>query len=143
MKMPMLKKGDVLLVLLIVFCISLGAVVNDGNNTESLAIWNNINNPGKGDVIAVVRKDGKAIKTINLTKLKKRETIKVSGQYIDTIVVDNKRICFSSTDCPDKKCVEAGWLSKPGQVAICLPNRTSISLSSVNTKEDNTDGAAR
>ncbi len=136
----MLKKGDIILVLLIVFGISLSAVVNGGNDSDSVTIWNDINNPGAGDVVAVIRKDGEVIKTVNLTKLKKREIIKISGQYDETIVADNKRIGFASSDCPDRECVKAGWISKPGQTAICLPNRTSIRLLSVSAKENTVDG---
>ena len=33
---------------------------------------------------------------------------------------------FISSDCPDQICVHAGWLYLPGQIAVCVPNRTSL-----------------
>ena len=124
----MLKKADVILVLLIVFGISLSVILGSGNNSDSLAIWNNANNPGKEDVYAIIKKDDEVIRSVNLTKLKKREVIKVPGQYDEFIVADQKKICFMSADCPDRLCVKAGWISKPGQIAVCLPNRTLIKI---------------
>lgn len=124
----MLKKADVILVLLIVFGISLSVILGSGNNSDSLAIWNNANNPGKEDVYAIIKKDDEVIRSVNLTKLKEREVIKVPGQYDEFIVADQKKICFMSADCPDRLCVKAGWISKPGQIAVCLPNRTLIKI---------------
>lgn len=128
MNIPMLKKADVILVLLIVFGISLSVILGSGNNSDSLAIWNNANNPGKEDVYAIIKKDDEVIRSVNLTKLKEREVIKVPGQYDEFIVADQKKICFMSADCPDRLCVKAGWISKPGQIAVCLPNRTLIKI---------------
>jgi hypothetical protein len=124
----MLKKADVILVLLIVFGISLSVILGSGDNSDSLAIWNNANNPGKEDVYAIIKKDDEVITSVNLTKLKKRKVIKVSGQYDEFIVADQKKICFMSANCPDRLCVKAGWISKPGQIAVCLPNRTLIKI---------------
>ncbi len=141
MNILMLKKGDVILVLLIVFGISLSAVINNGKNTDSMSSWNNANNPGKDDVYAIVKTDDKIIKTINLTKLKKREVIKVPGQYNEFIVADQKKICFMSADCPDRLCVKAGWISKPGEIAVCLPNRTILKI--VRNNDKTLDGIAK
>ena len=124
----MLKKGDVILVLLIVFGISLTVIINNGNNAESHSSWDNANIPEKGDVYAIIKKDDKVIQRINLSSLKNREVIKVSGQYNELIVADQKKICFMSSDCPDRLCVKSEWLSKPGQMAVCIPNRTLIKI---------------
>ncbi len=141
MNILMLKKGDVILVLLIVFGISLSAVINNGKNNDSMSSWNNANNPGKDDVYAIVKTDDKIIKTINLTKLKKREVIKVPGQYNEFIVADQKKICFMSADCPDRLCVKAGWISKPGEIAVCLPNRTILKI--IRNNDKTLDGIAK
>ncbi len=130
----MLKKGDVILVLLIVFGISLSVILGSGNNFDSLASWNNANNPGREDVYAIIKQDDEIIKIVNLTKLKKREVIKIPGQYNEFIVADQKKICFMSADCPDRLCVKTGWIDKPGQLAVCLPNRALIKIVGKNDK---------
>ncbi len=124
----MLKKGDVILVLLIVFGISLTVICNNGNSTESLSSWDNSKNPEKKDVYAIIKKDDKIIRKINLSSLKEREVIRISGRFNELIVADQKKICFMSEDCPDRLCTKSGWLSKPGQIAVCLPSRTLIKI---------------
>ncbi|MCL1987829.1 MAG: NusG domain II-containing protein [Firmicutes bacterium] len=36
--------------------------------------------------------------------------------------IRNGEIAFVQSDCPDQICVHAGFLSRPGQTAACLPN---------------------
>ncbi len=124
----MLKKGDVILVLLIVFGVSLTVISNNGNNTESLSSWDNSEISEKEDVYAIIKKDDKIIQKINLSSLKEREVIRIPGRYNELIVADQRKICFMSGDCPDRLCIKSGWLSKPGQIAFCLPNRTLIKI---------------
>ncbi len=124
----MIKKGDVILVLLIVFGISVSFIINNGNSAKSMSSWSNMNNSGLEDIIAIIKKDDKVIRIINLSRLTKRETITIQGQYKQIVAADPERICFMSSDCSDGLCVKAGWLDKPGQLAICLQNRTSLKL---------------
>ena len=44
---------------------------------------------------------------------------------------------FIKSDCPDQICVHNGFLSRPGQVAICLPNRTSLLI--IGTSDNGAD----
>ena len=43
-----------------------------------------------------------------------------------TVQVENGRIRFASSDCPDRVCVHSGWLSTAGQTAACVPAGVSI-----------------
>ncbi len=45
------------------------------------------------------------------------------------IEIKDGRVRFLSSDCPDKICVNTGWLEKAGQSAVCLPNRLSVTVS--------------
>jgi hypothetical protein len=42
--------------------------------------------------------------------------------------VSNGAIAFVASDCPDKVCVHTGYISRAGQVAVCLPNRVAIKI---------------
>lgn len=137
----MLKKGDIILVLIIVFGISLGIILKSGNNSDSLQSWNNVNSSEKEDVYAIIEANNEIIKIINLSKLKEREVTIISGKYNTMIVADHKQICFMSTNCIDKLCVKEGWLSKPGQVAICLSNKSLIRV--VNAKDKALEGVEK
>lgn len=37
--------------------------------------------------------------------------------------INNGRIAFTESDCPDRICIRTGFISLPGQMAACLPNR--------------------
>jgi hypothetical protein len=42
--------------------------------------------------------------------------------------IKNGRAAVTHSDCPDKTCVRTGSISRPGQVAVCLPNRIVLSI---------------
>ena len=44
--------------------------------------------------------------------------------------INNGRIAFISSDCPDQICVHRGFLSRAGQSAACLPNNVVLIISS-------------
>lgn len=50
------------------------------------------------------------------------------------IEVKNGQVHFLHSDCPDKICVNTGWLDKSGQSAVCLPNRLSVTVSGGKSK---------
>jgi hypothetical protein len=44
------------------------------------------------------------------------------------IVVHDGRVRFAHSNCPDKICVNAGFLSIPGEAAVCLPNKIVLKV---------------
>ncbi|MBC7229352.1 MAG: NusG domain II-containing protein [Actinobacteria bacterium] len=38
------------------------------------------------------------------------------------------RVRMLDSACPDKLCVHAGWISRPGESIVCLPNRVVIEI---------------
>ncbi|HEY5585860.1 MAG TPA: NusG domain II-containing protein [Ruminiclostridium sp.] len=138
----MLKKGDVILLVVVVFCVMAGLALRNDSSFNSLTSWNNLSSKSnKDEIIAIVKKDDVIIKTIDLSKIEEREIIKISGQYSVTIVAEYNRICFLDSTCHDKICVKAGWLSKSGDLAVCLPNRTIIKIQQKNKTD--LDGVVR
>ncbi|GAB7127110.1 NusG domain II-containing protein [Silvimonas sp. JCM 19000] len=58
-----------------------------------------------------------------------QRTLAVPGPLgLTTVEVAQGRARIAADPSPRQYCVRAGWLSQSGQVAICLPNRTSIEL---------------
>lgn len=47
---------------------------------------------------------------------------------ISRITIHHHQARFESSPCSNQYCVHQGWLSKAGQVAVCLPNRVSVEL---------------
>ena len=40
--------------------------------------------------------------------------------------IQNHQIRFIEAKCPDKFCERTGWISRPGETAVCLPNRIVV-----------------
>ncbi|NLO20736.1 MAG: NusG domain II-containing protein [Syntrophomonadaceae bacterium] len=110
-----MKKNDILLIGII-------AVI-------SLALLLFFNILGKGErLIAVIVHNNQVVERIDLSKVKEPRTITVSGNYHNIIKVEKDRIRFEKSDCPEQICVHTGWLSKFGDIAVCMPNKTIIDI---------------
>lgn len=112
--MKRLKTGDFAVAILI-FCLAAGIyIVGRGQ--------------AGGTLTAVIRQDGKAVRTIALTGLRQPLEFTLEGDYSNTIVAENGRVRVSSATCPGQDCVHTGWLTRPGQSAVCLENRVSVTV---------------
>lgn len=78
--------------------------------------------------IAVVEENGSEIYRFNLSEQKKTEEINIGGKYNIRLKLEPGAISFIHSDCPDQICVRTGKISKPGQVAVCLPSKISIKI---------------
>lgn len=56
--------------------------------------------------------------------------------YRAVVLVENGRIRFEESNCPDKTCVKTGWLDKPGDSAVCLPGRFMIKIEGIKDEVD-------
>ncbi len=81
-------------------------------------------------VTAVITLNGETVAQYRLDQLSQPVTLEVTeADYPLTIRAEQGRICIEHSDCPSQDCVRTGWISRPGQQIICLPNRLVISLS--------------
>ena len=44
------------------------------------------------------------------------------------IEIDGGRARIVDSPCRDRLCVRAGWLERPGEVAVCLPQRVIVEI---------------
>jgi len=86
--------------------------------------------------VAVIRQGDTVLHTIDLDAVKEQRRIQIDGDYHNTILVENGRIRYELSDCPDKVCVKTGWLDKPSLTAACLPNRTIVKVTGENDELD-------
>lgn len=76
---------------------------------------------------AVVRVDGKVVAEFSLNASRRHA---VSGPLGDTLIeIAPGRARVLSDPGPRQYCVQQGWLTQPNAIAICAPNRVSLSLS--------------
>lgn len=111
------KKGDIILVLIgIIALIPL--------------LWSyfgSVNNPSD-NLIATVTRDGKLVTKVDLNKVQEPQYINLEDGIKLTILAEKGRIRVLDADCPDKICVKAGWLVKPGDRAVCMPSKTIVMI---------------
>lgn len=110
-----LKKGDIIIALILVIALGFWTYNNYIGNTRSV---NNV----------VIEVDGKLYKKIPISSLKKEQLIHIdleNNKHID-IVANETGTWIKDVDCPDKLCQKTGVISKIGQSIVCLPNRVVI-----------------
>lgn len=90
--------------------------------------WQGLQRPHLQHRIAIIKQDQDIIAEIDLDTLTEPREIVLPGKYHEIVQAEPGRIRFKQADCPDKICVNTGWLDKPGETAVCLPNRAVISI---------------
>ncbi len=61
--------------------------------------------------------------------LNQQRDIRVHGVIGDAdIHIGQGKVRFAKSPCHNQYCVHQGWLTRNGQVAICLPNQISLEL---------------
>ncbi len=85
---------------------------------------------------AVITQNNVVLKRIRLDRLTETYTLDYSGQYPGILEAENGRIRFSFAECPDQVCVHTGWITRPGQIAVCLPAGIIVKIEGENTDMD-------
>ncbi len=75
---------------------------------------------------AIIRQEGRVFAEVDL---KARKQFEVSGPLGTTrIAVEPGRARVVADPGPRQYCVKQGWLMRPGEIAICAPNRVSVQI---------------
>ena len=75
---------------------------------------------------AIVRQEGKVFAEVDL---KARRQLEVPGPLGTTVIaVEPGRARVVADPGPRQYCVKQGWLMRPGEIAICAPNRVSLQI---------------
>lgn len=105
---------DVVLIVLILFA-STGVILF----TELGLNWQLSETPE-----AVVYHEGKLLEHLSLDK--DREIVLLKGKMI--LEIKDERVRVKKSDCPRQICVSRGWIKRPGQVIVCVPNKILIEI---------------
>ena len=121
-KRKLLSKKDILIVAVILAAAAVIYLFSGVFSTRSDA------------AAAEIQFDSTLVRTVQL-KPGVHETFAVPGQPNVTLEVSGGRIRFLESTCPDKICIRAGWLSHPGEMAACLPNRVLVKIVAAGSSE--------
>lgn len=117
-----MKKRDfilifsVLLITAVTFGINYVVNMKNGNNIE-------------------IYVDNKLYKTYNIDD-EKEIRIENKGEY-NIVKIHDNGVEITQASCPDKVCVHAGFIKKPSQSIVCLPNKVHIKISTKNHVNEN------
>lgn len=81
-------------------------------------------------IIAYVRINGEVVDQFELAKNTPHQEVTYypnEGQY-NIIEVDGQRIRVKEDNSPDQIAVMTGWISKPGDLSVCLPHNLLIEI---------------
>ena len=86
---------------------------------------------------AEVTLDGKPYKKILLSEHRGEEQIDVKTDYgYNVIEIKDASIAIIDADCRDKICIKSGFISKPGQLLVCLPHKLMVEIKNNDTEEN-------
>jgi hypothetical protein len=73
-----------------------------------------------------IRQGNQIIGTYDLNQTKE---LRIHGALGDSLIsISQGKVRFKQSPCNNQYCVHQGWLSRSGQVAICIPNQISLQL---------------
>lgn len=78
-----------------------------------------------GDVYAQIWVDNSLVKEVSLDR---DNTFTIPEVPNMEFCISGGKIAVAHSDCPDKICVNTGFINKAGQTAVCLPNKTSVRI---------------
>ena len=70
--------------------------------------------------------DGKVLYTIDLAAAKDETLVIEKDGHYNKVEISDRRIRVKEADCPDKTCVNMGWLSSSSMPIVCLPHHLVI-----------------
>lgn len=76
---------------------------------------------------AVIQVEGEIYKTIPITKEEQIITID-TDLGTNVIKIHDDGIEIIDADCPDKVCVDTGFIDKHGSSIVCLPNKLIVEI---------------
>ncbi|MDQ2087146.1 NusG domain II-containing protein [Herbivorax sp. ANBcel31] len=122
----MIKKGDIFIfgVILVIIIIS------------SMGIYYYKSDKGDFDKVAVIKQGDIEVERIFIDDLDELKELELFKEYNVTIHAENGRIKFYKSDCPNQVCVNSGWISKKGEMAVCLPYQIIIKIEGADSGVD-------
>ncbi len=121
-----MKRGDKILMLL------LGGM---GTLFGGALLWKHIPLPSLPSqaLYALVKQEGEQTQRIDLTKVKTPYTLRLEDEekHYNVLLLEPGRIRFMEADCPRGLCIASEWLSRPGEMALCLPHRVLVQIEGV------------
>ncbi len=108
------RKNDLILILAVVLIAAAGFLFNHNMHKKPAAQLE-------------IQVDGQIIATYPLNE---NIDMILDGAHGGTnhLIIENGKARIIEASCPDKVCVNQGWIEMNGQVIVCLPNRMTATI---------------
>ncbi len=84
-----------------------------------------------------IQVDGQEIKKVIFDKNIIGKTIPIKTEFgYNLIEIGDEKVRVIEADCPDKLDVKQGYISKVGEVIVCLPNKLVIEIKGIDDERD-------
>ena len=91
--------------------------------------------PGSTDnLVAVITVNGEQAERIELSADMQPKVVNLEDVGV-VITAKDGEVAFTYSDCPDQTCVHTGWLSKAGDIAVCIPNEVVVKIEGVSDSD--------
>lgn len=122
----MFKKWDIILIALLICLSFLPELLIGSKQTEPYST-----------TYAEITLDGTLYKTVPLSAHHgiTRFTIN-TAQGSNVVEINDASIGIIDADCPDQICVNMGFITKPGQMIVCLPHKLMIEVKTDGTSSN-------
>jgi hypothetical protein len=106
-----------------------------------LTIWLVRRNQTQSTAVAQIKQGNEIIKEIDLSEISESYEFEITDDNggHNTVRVERGRICVIDADCPDKICVNQGYISNSAVPIVCLPHKLSITITD---KQETIDAVA-
>ena len=103
----------------------------------SAYLYHNQMKANTGELFAVVTVDGEEVLRVSLSQSTEQKLYSpIEGNPDFVVCIENGQACIKESNCKDQICVAAGFLSEPGDMAVCIPNRAVLKIVSEETSSD-------
>lgn len=90
-----------------------------------------------GDKYISVQVNGTEFKRLTFTSKNDSYKYKLDTDGgLNIIEVKGDKVRMIEADCPDKLCVHQGYISKVGEVLVCIPNKVVVEIKSDDSEKE-------
>ncbi|HHV19863.1 MAG TPA: NusG domain II-containing protein [Thermoanaerobacterales bacterium] len=96
-----------------------------------------------GKTYVLIEADGRIYQKVSLGEDGPNLKLTVPTAHGENIVeINGNKVRMLYADCPDEDCVRQGFISRSGQMIVCLPNRIVIKIESDKSAKDDVDAVS-
>lgn len=106
----------------------------------SLGIYKWYTNQVYGEKYLEISVKGELFKTLPLKEDSKEETLNINTDLgVNIVKISNGRVGIVDANCPDELCIKDGFISQPGEMLVCLPNKLVLEIKGQKQSETELD----